>query len=288
MDLLNELNTKREDYSQALTQIQNDFVEAHSVLANLKKQYDIYKPVIGRLETEDRVLNEKQKSIEYSKKLEENIQLLLDDMLTSKRTVSVSREFAVRVTDSFNDESKSEGQFAVVSFAYIGGILKMLKDVENASRASKQGIITPENLEPNPKNPIISSFFRNIGRADRLGSGVRNLYKYSKYYSGAEPTFMEGDVFRIIVPLNDAYSFDFGQNGQSNQSNQTGLTEEEQKLLNWIKLNPDMTNALIAESLDWSVSKVKYYVQKLKRANKIKRAGTSRKGYWEVFGEEDN
>lgn len=49
-----------------------------------------------------------------------------------------------------------------------------------------------------------------------------------------------------------------------------------------------MTNALIAESLDWSVSKVKYYVQKLKRANKIKRAGTSRKGYWEVFGKEDN
>ena len=67
-------------------------------------------------------------AIEYSKKLEENIQLLLDDMLTSRRTVSVSREFAVRVTDSFNDESKSEGQFAVVSFAYIGGILKMLKD----------------------------------------------------------------------------------------------------------------------------------------------------------------
>ena len=158
----------------------------------------------------------------------------------------------------------------------------------------QQWVITPENLEPNPKNPIISSFFRNIGRADRLGSGVRNLYKYSKYYSGAEPTFMEGDVFRIIVPLNDVYSFDFGQNGQSNQSdqlnqsNQTGLTEEEKKLLNWIKINPDMTNALIAESLDWSVSRVKYYVQKLKQANKIKRAGTSRKGYWEVLGEEDN
>ncbi len=82
--------------------------------------------------------------------------------------------------------------------------------VENASRASKQGLITPENLEPNPKNPIISAFFRNIGRADRLGSGVRNLYKYSKYYSGEEPSFIEGDVFRIVVPLNDEYSFDFG------------------------------------------------------------------------------
>lgn len=70
---------------------------------------------------------------EYSQKLEENIQHLLDGMLTSKRKVSVSREFAVRVTDSFNDESKSEGQFAVVSFAYIGGILKMLKDDEDLS-----------------------------------------------------------------------------------------------------------------------------------------------------------
>ena len=80
--------------------------------------------------------------------------------------------------------------------------------VENANRAAREGIITPENLEPNPKNPIIASFFRTIGRADRLGSGVRNLFKYSKYYSGQEPAFCEGDVFRIIVPLNDAFSFD--------------------------------------------------------------------------------
>lgn len=55
---------------------------------------------------------------EYSKSLEKNIQDLLDCMLTSKRTVSVSQDFAVRVTDSYNNESKSEGQFAVVSFAY--------------------------------------------------------------------------------------------------------------------------------------------------------------------------
>lgn len=168
--------------------------------------------------------------------------------------------------------------------------------VENANRASRQGVITPENLEPNPKNPLISSFFRNIGRADRLGSGVRNLYKYSKYYSGEEPIFTEGDVFRIIVPLNDAYSFDFGQNGQSNQSNQTdhsdqsnqsGSTGEEKRLLDFISQNPDMTNALIAEHMGWSVSKVKYYIQKLKQTNKIKRIGTSRKGYWEILWKEE-
>jgi len=33
---------------------------------------------------------------------------------------------------------------------------------------------------------------------------MRNTYKYTKLYSGAEPTFSEGDVFRIVVPLNEA------------------------------------------------------------------------------------
>ena len=83
---------------------------------------------------------------------------------------------------------------------------------ENANRSSGDGIITPDNKEPNPKNPIIASFFRNIGWSDRLGSGVRNIFKYSKYYSGEEPEFVEGDVFRIIVPLNEDYSYDNPQN----------------------------------------------------------------------------
>ena len=75
--------------------------------------------------------------------------------------------------------------------------------VENANRASQAAILTPDNAAPNPKNPIIADFFRNIGYADKLGSGVRNLFKYSKFYSGKEPEFIEGDVFKIIVPLDD-------------------------------------------------------------------------------------
>ena len=80
--------------------------------------------------------------------------------------------------------------------------------VENANRAARCGVLTPENFEPNPKNPIIASFFRNIGLSDQLGSGVRNLFKYSKYYSGKAPVLTEDDIFRIVVPLDDNYSFD--------------------------------------------------------------------------------
>ncbi|MDR2295428.1 MAG: putative DNA binding domain-containing protein, partial [Clostridiales Family XIII bacterium] len=80
--------------------------------------------------------------------------------------------------------------------------------VENANRAVKCGAITLEDYEPNPKNPIIAAFFRNIGLADELGSGVRNLCKYGRRYSGKDPALIDGDVFRIIVPLDDGYSFD--------------------------------------------------------------------------------
>ena len=53
---------------------------------------------------------------------------------------------------------------------------------ENDCRATKQARITPETFFPISKNPIIASFFTNIGNADELGSGTRNLYKYSKFF----------------------------------------------------------------------------------------------------------
>lgn len=77
--------------------------------------------------------------------------------------------------------------------------------IENANRAISHGIITLENLEPNPKNPIIASFFRNIGYSDRLGSGVRKLFKYCELYSEKKPEFIEDDIFKISVPLDEDF-----------------------------------------------------------------------------------
>ena len=37
--------------------------------------------------------------------------------------------------------------------------------IENACRASSGEIVTPDNIEPDPKNPIIASFFREIAYA---------------------------------------------------------------------------------------------------------------------------
>lgn len=80
--------------------------------------------------------------------------------------------------------------------------------MENANRARSGKNITPENLEPHPKNPLIAGFFRNIGYSEKLGAGVRKMFKYGSIYSGVEPEFVKNNVFRVIQPLDDTYSYD--------------------------------------------------------------------------------
>lgn len=120
-NLTGKLNT----YELVLGQQMKKFNEA-------TQNNEISKKVNGKIAIMEKVSNYftdylQNESKEKSEQLQLNMQELIDKMLTSKRTVSVSNEFSVRVVDSHNNESKSEGQFAVVSFAYIGGILKMLQ-----------------------------------------------------------------------------------------------------------------------------------------------------------------
>lgn len=72
---------------------------------------------------------------------------------------------------------------------------------ENANKPHGFGLINADDFSPYPKNPAISKFFREIGLADELGSGIRNINKYLKVYSGGKPEFYEDDIFRMTVPI---------------------------------------------------------------------------------------
>ncbi len=134
--------------------------------------------------------------------------------------------------------------------------------VENANRAAYQGFVTVDNLEPNPKNPIIAAFFRNIGYADQLGSGVRNLFKYSKYYSGKEPQFEEGDVFKIVMPLDESYSFDYAVNFDVNKSADKMPIKCRQMPVNAGKVPMHMEINYVSQSLSEQYKRLLLYVEK--------------------------
>ena len=70
---------------------------------------------------------------------------------------------------------------------------------ENSNKPHGFGALDPVSFTPFPKNPVIGAFFREIHRADELGSGMRKMMRYGKAYGGADPEMIEGDVFRIVV-----------------------------------------------------------------------------------------
>lgn len=72
---------------------------------------------------------------------------------------------------------------------------------ENANKPRMIGYIDLNNYSPFPKNPKIAAFFKEIGLADELGSGIKKIAKYTKIYSGGEPSFKDDEIFKVIVPI---------------------------------------------------------------------------------------
>ena len=89
------------------------------------------------------------------------------------------------------------------SSAYVAKFVieKQCMCTENANRAHGYGMLELSSFQPFAKNPAISKIFRETSLADELGSGMRNTYKYTKLYSGGTPEFIEGNVFKTMIPL---------------------------------------------------------------------------------------
>ena len=66
--------------------------------------------------------------------------------------------------------------------------------------------------------------FHEIGLADELGSGVRNLFKYTPIYS----EFVENDIFKTIIPIN------YKEDIKSEQKKYNDLNDMQIKILELI------------------------------------------------------
>ena len=72
---------------------------------------------------------------------------------------------------------------------------------ENGNRPHGFGLLKLDIITPYPKNPVIGALFWEIHRADELASGMRNLMLYGKNYGGDVPQLIEGDIFKMIIPV---------------------------------------------------------------------------------------
>ena len=114
------------------------------------------------------------------------------------------------------------------------------------------------------------------------------MFKYGRLYSGVDPEFIEDDVFRIIQPLNENYSFDAeianGIGGQKSGQNKDSELDSTEFILEQIARNPHITRRELSKSVGMAQSAVQKHIEKLKSSGRIVRIGGDRGGYWEVCG----
>lgn len=97
--------------------------------------------------------------------------------------------------------------------------------IENGNRPHGFGELNPIHFIPFPKNPNIAKFFKEIGLAEELGSGIRTCVKYLQIYRNSIPIFVEGDIFKTYLPLQSEADY---------QKEQGSLKDELLKLLTTI------------------------------------------------------
>ena len=145
------------------------------------------------------------------------------------------------------------------------------------------------------RNRAIASVFAYVNIIEKWGSGIPRIMSELAEYGLEEPEFItfEND-FRINIyrkSYNTAQSTQGSTQGKTNTTQAVSekekldiknLTETDKTIINTIINNPEMSQKQIADNLNWTVNKVKYYMKKFKQKNILKYEGTSQNGKWEV------
>ena len=158
--------------------------------------------------------------------------------------------------------------------------------IQNANRPLRSGVITLDNYEPHPKNPHLANFFVQMGHAEHLGTGVRNLYHYAPLYFGETPLINDDDMFRVCFKISEAKQTEITTNKTTNKTinkttNKT-TNKTADKILKLIAQNPEITSAELSKRCGVSPDGVRYHIRNMKRSKLIVRVGGKKKGYWDV------
>jgi len=150
-------------------------------------------------------------------------------------------------------------------------------ELSNPNMPYHFGSITPDNLNPHPKNPTLCKFMLQLGRFDELGSGVINVNHYLPLYAkGAKPEFREeNSTFSTHLPLAGEIS--------TPEASEKASEKTSEKILHAIRENSHITIAELTEEVGVTSRSVERNIKKLQNDGVLRRVGSARGGYWEVI-----
>ena len=139
----------------------------------------------------------------------------------------------------------------------------------------------------------MASAFAYMKIIEKWGTGIPRILRECKEYGLPEPKLIDFDGdFRVNMYRKDENA-EGSISAQTTQSptqtvsdhvnREPKLTESDREILKVIFQNPNLTQKNIAMELGWTVDRVKYYLNKLKKSDVIRRVGSSHKGHWEIL-----
>lgn len=127
-----------------------------------------------------------------------------------------------------------------------------------------------------PRNPIIAKIFRFVKFSENIGSGFHKMFTgWKEEYDQAPIVDGDFDWYKITFPTTTTT--------RKTTSKTTTKDDRKEEIMNLMDKNPHLTAKDIAKSIGLTVHGVRYHIKKLKKAGRIKRVGSSKKGHWEVI-----
>lgn len=158
------------------------------------------------------------------------------------------------------------------------------------------------------RNPAIASAFGYMKIIEKWGTGIPRILRECIEYGLPEPQLIDFDgdfrvnMYRKQEKASSAETTQTMENPTQSSAETTQtienptqsltettqtidfqFTEKDKEVLKVIQQNPELTQREMALELGWSVDRVKYYLNKMKKLQVIKRVGSSHKGHWEIL-----
>ncbi|MBQ0089638.1 MAG: hypothetical protein KBT27_09955, partial [Prevotellaceae bacterium] len=173
--------------------------------------------------------------------------------------------------------------------------------IQNANRPLRSGIITLDSYEPHPKNPHIANFFVQIGRAEHLGTGVRNLYHYAPLYFGESPQIEDDNMFSVRFAISSQKQNELLKNEIEHSKGQVinvskediqktiqrklelrgvRLTQTQMMIVVAFAQDSSITKERISIKMGLPISSINTGISALKRKGVLNRIGGRKYGEW--------
>ena len=134
------------------------------------------------------------------------------------------------------------------------------------------------------RNPAIANAFAYMKIIEKWGTGIPRILRECKEYGLKKPELIDFDGdFRVNMYRREEKSKTTQTTTQITTHTTIKLTKNDHEILQVIQNNPALSQKEIAMELGWTVDRVKYYLNKMKKQEAIRRIGSSHKGYWELL-----